>query len=404
MREKMKKIFKKLPCGFSIQSYKLIFIFLFPIFGVVYNRIRDKNAIVKNEFFYIQLYFISYLFSFIPLLIYFCKYRTREDKSNKENSIERNTEFVNEDNNSNILILQQENHKRKKHLLLGILIIILLCIDSVGYNYLDYQGLWDKGSVGLAFKIPILFLLSYFILKYRFYRHHYITILLNLIALLSKYTLTIVQSNSQEYVPLHLLLYLFFALSHSLLLVPGKYFMEKYGKTPYFLMLIIGVINCLIIISIACIKYLIDSESDIFYGFNNYINSFTSFLLFMGDIISQFLYNLGAWITIYYFSPLHIIICENVIEIYYYLYDIKENLEIWNEMGFYLNIWFMPTVLFFNLICSLIFNEIIILKCFKLDYYTRIRIEEREKNDFENFLNMDENSTSENNETFPIAE
>jgi len=32
----------------------------------------------------------------------------------------------------------------------------------------------------------------------------------------------------------------------------------------------------------------------------------------MADIISQFIYNLGAWITVFYFSPLHTIISENV--------------------------------------------------------------------------------------------
>ena len=83
-------------------------------------------------------------------------------------------------------------------------------------------------------------------------------------------------------------------MSHSLLLVAGKFFMEKYNATPYILMITIGAIVSFILISIATIKYLITSESDIFSGFNNYIISFPTFLLFMADIISQFIYNLGA--------------------------------------------------------------------------------------------------------------
>ena len=83
MKEKLKQIYRKLPFEFSFTSYKIIFIFLFPIFGVIYNRIRDKNAIYKNEYFYIQLYFISYLFSFIPLLIYMIIYRKNKDKNNE---------------------------------------------------------------------------------------------------------------------------------------------------------------------------------------------------------------------------------------------------------------------------------------------------------------------------------
>ena len=160
-----------------------------------------------------------------------------------------------------------------------------------------------------------------------------------------------------------------------------------YDTTPYVLMATIGVINSFIFISIATIKYFITSESEIFSGFNNYIVSIPTFLLFMADIISQFIYNLGAWITVFYFSPLHTIISENAIEIYYNLYDIKSNIAYWEESGYIWNAWVIPSVLVINLIFSLIFNEIIILKCCKLDYYTRKRIEERVRKDSANFLN-----------------
>ena len=83
MKEKIKQIYKKLPFEFSFTSYKIIYIFIFPIFGVIYNRIRDKNANEKNEYFYIQLYFISYLFSLIPLLIYKIIYRKKKNKINE---------------------------------------------------------------------------------------------------------------------------------------------------------------------------------------------------------------------------------------------------------------------------------------------------------------------------------
>ena len=43
----------------------------------------------------------------------------------------------------------------------------------------------------------------------------------------------------------------------------------------------------------------------------------------------------------------------------------------------------MPLIITINFICSLIFNEIIILNFCNLDYYTKIRIEEREKKDSE---------------------
>ena len=400
MKEKLKQIYRKLPFEFSFTSYKIIFIFLFPIFGVIYNRIRDKNAIYKNEYFYIQLYFISYLFSFIPLLIYMIIYRKNKDKNNEN----LDTPQKNEESNFNQNIIQQEIEKRKKyHILIGLFIIIFLCSAAVAFRHFDFEGNTDKKTIGLVYKIPILFLLSHFILKDRFYKHHYITIVINIMTLLTKYLLGVIQANAEEYIKIHVWLYFLFALSHSLLLVAGKFFMEKYNATPYILMTIIGAIVSFILISIAIIKYLITSESDIFSGFNNYIISFKTFLLFMADIISQFIYNLGAWITVFYFSPLHTIISENAIEIYYNIYDFKSNKAYWEESGYKWNTWVIPSVLVINLIFSLIFNEIIILKCCKLDFYTRKKIEEREKKDSGNFLNSIDNEfdevTSSNTET-----
>ena len=400
MKEKLKQIYRKLPFEFSFTSYKIIFIFLFPIFGVIYNRIRDKNAIYKNEYFYIQLYFISYLFSFIPLLIYMIIYRKNKDKNNEN----LDTPQKNEESNFNQNIIQQEIEKRKKyHILIGLFIIIFLCSAAVAFRHFDFEGNSDKKTIGLVYKIPILFFLSHFVLKDRFYKHHYITIVINIMTLLTKYLLGVIQANAQKYIKTHIWLYLLFALSHALLLVAGKYFMEKYDKTPYVLMATIGVINSFIFISIATIKYFITSESEIFSGFNNYIVSIPTFLLFMADIISQFIYNLGAWITVFYFSPLHTIISENAIEIYYNIYDFKSNKAYWEESGYKWNTWVIPSVLVINLIFSLIFNEIIILKCCKLDFYTRKKIEEREKKDSGNFLNSIDKEfdevTSSNTET-----
>ena len=400
MKEKLKKIYKKLPIEFSFTSYKIIFIFLFPVFGVIYHRIRDKNANDNNEYFYIQLYFISYLFSLIPLIIYLIKYHNQKEKSNENLDAPQN----NEESNLNQNVIQQEKEKQQKHhILIGLLIIIFLCIDAVIFRHFDFEGTTDKKTIGLVYKIPILLALSIFILKYKFYKHHYITIAINIMTLITKYSLSIIQSNAGEYIKMHIWKYFLFALSHSFLLVAGKYIMDKYIINPYILMALIGTIVTFIFISIATIKYFITSESEIFSGFTNYIVSFPTCLLFMADIISQFIYNLGAWITVYYFSPLHTIISENTIEIFYNIYDFESNKAYWEERGYEWNTWIIPSVLVINLIFSLIFNEIIILKCCKLDYYTRKRIEERERSDFTDFLNsidkeFDDTMTSNNGE------
>ena len=172
--------------------------------------------------------------------------------------------------------------------------------------------------------------------------------------------------------------------------------MDKYNINPHTLMFIIGITNICIFIVIATLRYFITSESDVFSGYTEYITSNNTFLLFIADIISQFFYNLGSWITVYYFTPLHTIISENAIEIYYNVIYIKGNLE--NLKGKYLLMSAIYIALVINIICSLIFNEIIILKFCKCDYYTRIRIEEREKEESKNFLEFDDKDDNDESE------
>ena len=60
------------------------------------------------------------------------------------------------------------------------------------------------------------------------------------------------------------------------------------------------------------------------------------------------------------------------------------------------NIIIFSVIFFINLICSLIFNEIIILKFCKLEYYTKKYIKERASSDASSLLTEEFSSTSEN--------
>ena len=52
---------------------------------------------------------------------------------------------------------------------------------GVFWEDFDFEGDFDKKTLGLVYKIPIIFILSYFILKYRFFRHHLITLGFNIL-------------------------------------------------------------------------------------------------------------------------------------------------------------------------------------------------------------------------------
>ena len=240
----------------------------------------------------------------------------------------------------------------------------------------------------MAYKIPDFFILSHFILKYKYYRHHYITFIINIITLLVKYTITTIESDFTSYIPKHIWFYFLFAISYCFIFIFGKFFMNKFYKSPYYIMFTVGILMSLILVIISTIKYLITGESQIFKGFSDYIYSVKLFFLFLLDIILQFIYNLGLWITTYYFTPCHTIISENIMELEFYIYDYSENKEQWENAKFYLNFYLFPIIHIINFICSLIFNEIIILKFCKLDYYTIKRIQEREKLESEYLLSL----------------
>ena len=387
MMIKLKNCCKKIPIEISFQSYKLIFVFIFPAFGVAHNRFRDEYLIAdKHEFFNIFLYYLSYLFSLIPIVISLILNRTKNEKEESENDQEQIQEkdtniIVEESNYRSVSIIDEENRRtQRKLMIINILILIFLCGVSLAYNHFNFESYIDKKTIGVAYKIPEFFLLSYFILKYKYHKHHYITFGINTVTLLTKYFLTVILANSESYIGYHIGLYFLYSITYCLFLVLGKYYMDKYNNSPYFVMLIIGSVIGLILIIISIIKYFTISESQIFQGFyDNIINrdSKKYIFLFLADIISQFIYNLGLWITVYYFTPCHTIISENMMEILYYIYDYKVNQEHWIEKKFHWNFWLLPLVLLLNLLCSLIFNEIIILNFCGLDFYTKIRIQER---------------------------
>ena len=290
---------------------------------------------------------------------------------------ERETNLIQE---TKSVVIQETKKRQRKLMILNILILIFLCGVSLAYNHFNFEAYIDKKTIGLAYKIPEFFLLSFFILKYKYHKHHYITFGINTATLLAKYFLTVILAKGEKYIGKHIWFYFLFSITYCLLLVCGKYYMDKYNKSPYFLMIIIGFVIGFILISISIIRYLVISESQIFQGFYDNIISRDSkkyIFFFLADIISQFIFNLGLWITVFYFTPCHTIISENMMEILYFIYDFKDNKDYWNKNQFHWNFWLLPIVLLLNLICSLIFNEIIILKFCGLDFYTKVRIQER---------------------------
>ena len=96
---------------------------------------------------------------------------------------------------------------------------------------------------------------------------------------------------------------------------------------------------------------------------------------FILDIILQCLWTIGIRATVYYFTPCHFFISNYISE---YIYYLMIALSVEDDFYSTSNIVIFSIIFFINLFCCLIFNEVIILNFWKLDYNTRKRIQERQ--------------------------
>ena len=105
------------------------------------------------------------------------------------------------------------------------------------------------------------------------------------------------------------------------------------------------------------------------------------------------LYEIGIWLTIYYFSPCHYIVFEMISDFIEVLLTIfvkndqnkgfDESYNFEQKITFYI---LYPILIFI----VLVFNEIIILNFWGLSYNTKAKIREREKNDIDtNIIKQD---------------
>ena len=212
----MKKCCKKIPIEFHISNYKLIFVFIFPICDVLNTKIRQVYLKTYYEFFLIFSTYLSYLFSFIFLII--IKLRITNQKLGikvKEDDENMNTR----DNESQGIINIEIKKKANKKTIKNLIYIIVLSGINMCFSHFNYESYLDKRTIGLSYKIAIFFLLSFMILKYKYSSLHYIAFGINIITLIIKYAITIVTTDSGQYVGKHIWFYLIYAFTYNLILL-----------------------------------------------------------------------------------------------------------------------------------------------------------------------------------------
>ena len=387
--------------GFSKVNSKLLILAIFPLIDPIRKIFDEKREDKSNDnnFFKLFRFYLSYVLSIIFIII--IKFREKDEKRNKIinklktiNFTKNKDEKVDAKSDGQSWINPQDKVKSdlkkervaKKVMYIGFLIAILLILNifniifrdifsDEGWNFILHIG---KQSFGVFFEIIFFITLSIYAMKYKIYRHHFVSlivILLNLILLMISFIICFPDCTIQT-----IIYYFFYSFLFCLYCILGKKYLNLFSNSPYNIMLSIGIVSILILFIFDIIMFsLFDNNDDyinkygIILGFKKMTN-ILSIYVFIFDVICNFFSNIGLWLTIYYYSPFHYIISESMSEYLFILYDFI----IFKRDYKFSDIILYTIIYIINFTFFLIFNEIIILKFCGLNYNIKENIEERE--------------------------
>ena len=333
-------------------NFKLFIPLIFPIFKRIGDFTKKSYMIKDHQLFKTFRYFLSYILSFIFLLIIYFRTRAKKEEKNikqikdGQETLEKlptiaSRTFSISNTIDELKVKYDKKNKYKSLLFLGLLCLMGLFCYFFRFIFEQDEYKIAKQSIGIFFDIAL-----YIILSGKAIFHSFIY-------------------------------YFFYSLSFVLYDILKKKYMTLFFNTPYFMMLVIGSVNIILVLIYDTFAYNFNPEiSGVIIGLKVNINSVGSFFKFCLDIIVEFIWNLGIWLTIYYLTPCHYFISEYISEYVYYILSAIESNE-----GFYstANIVIFSISYFINFLCCLVFNEVIILNFFGLDYNTSKRIKERIK-------------------------
>ena len=387
--------------GFSKVNSKLLILAIFPVIDPIRKIFDEKREDKSNDnnFFKLFRFYLSYVLSIIFIII--IKFREKDEKRNKIinklktiNFTKNKDEKVEAKSDGQSWINPQDKVKSdlkkervaKKVMYIGFLIAILLILNifniifrdifsDEGWNFILHIG---KQSFGVFFEIIFFITLSIYAMKYKIYRHHFVSlivILLNLILLMISFIICFPDCTIQT-----IIYYFFYSFLFCLYCILGKKYLNLFSNSPYNIMLSIGIVSLIILFIFDIIMFSLFDNND------NYINKYgiilgfkkmtniLSIYVFIFDVICNFFSNIGLWLTIYYYSPFHYIISESMSEYLFILYDFI----IFKRDYKFSDIILYTIIYIINFTFFLIFNEIIILKFCGLNYNIKENIEERE--------------------------
>ena len=344
---------------------KLLLIFLQSFLLFLYKLKSDFNNFNEKINLFENYYNLNLINSINILNIFIYLISIIQSKSKKKNIL-----FFQKENN--LLLIENKKSKKTKKLFskMEILLLILILFSLNFFNFFCIflrLKFFKKDNYkfeleGFCFLIFIIF--SKLILKINFYKHQFfamfLSIFISIIIFIYKFKF--------EFLIYQIINFTYLALIMTLI----KFVMIRFYFSPYLILFYEGLISFFICFSIE-IYNLISNKK------NNFLIFVEEKKFFFVIFISNFIISILNIIIIYFFSPVFEILAYVLLS---FLLQIKEILKEKNKKNVFL---FVLNVVY--LICCLIITEIIVLNCFGFNKNTVFNIKERNKNEFEKFIN-----------------
>ena len=394
-----------IPVLYNIRHYLLDF----------FDEKIDNTDNEKHQPIFLNTFIVSISYS-LNIILLFIEYKTTQ--SGKE--------YMQEKEFDNQLIIEKLKQEKVQKNYRAIFLILLPLFNFFNYLSYDIVGIFKPTDYNKIYfypvSIPFLFIItafmSFLFLNYKFYLHQKATMIITPILSLFLLLFLIIENEEteQKNKSLTSILFLIECLGlrslRYILYVFGKLFMEKMFVSHIKLMTFLGIFGVLFSLIVNCFSYLLKMNSlenpdlnDYFIikdGYKRLENIFDifgkmdkyNFLIFIGIIILWFAENYIVWFCIYTFSPNHYTIYASINSLSALLQELIKNFK------WYLGI---PSILALCgiFISGLIFNEIIIIRIFKMEINTNVEINRRQKEETQISMIKFSDSKSDHNNEFP---
>ena len=327
---------------------------------------KDENENNPHPIVYTLIYTFSLCLSFIFLIIY--KIRTKSQNINNNNSITIEQNLYTRKTMKTICHQVKIVTKKEKFLwllLVSIIDYVAFSFNSIFWITMDnYINNWSTNFLSIS-------LFSYFILKTKLYKHHFVCIAtIVIIGLLFNIPLGVFSSTNMEKYYGYYLSFIFTGIFFNLTYVLYKKMMLKKYIKSYEILFFQGIIESIlgIITLIIMTKY---DYIDNYWKFIEKLNK-KEIIIIILIILGRFLFHSMIMIIIDIFSPFYVFLVYVIGEITFFSVSMKND-----------PIIIISSIIFFSvsLFTILVFIELIELNCFGLSYMTKKNIELRAKLD-----------------------